>query len=234
MVSSDYIIVNGVSSDTVDLWVDTPPAPPMAEQRANTYQTGYDTDLVQLEDTYKDMTITVRCFVMLPSDYDNAAIYDFLQSARTLQTSRYSDKYYKVRYVKSITPQVKYDGSRIDYSISFVVAPFKYSVSNEPIAVTNGGYLSVSGTHFARPIFRITPSGTGFALIVNGVTFTSGSTALTPGAEYVVDSERMIVYTGTTIIHGTVGKYPLFAVGQNQIAWEGTLTVTVQRNERWR
>lgn len=234
MVSEDYIVINGVSSDTVDLYVDTPPAPPFSEQRANTYQTGYDEDMTILEESYKDITVTVKCYTFLPSSLDNTALYAFLQSARTLQTSRYDDKYYKVRYVKSISPAVKADGKRVDYTIQFVCAPFKYSVDNDPISLTNGGYLSVSGTHFARPIFRITPSGTGFALIVNGVTFTSGSTALTPGAEYVVDSERMIVYTGTTIIHGTVGKYPLFAVGQNQISWEGTLTVTVQKNERWR
>ncbi len=237
-IADDYILINGVSSDTVDIHIDTPPAPPMAQQRYTTTYTGADEDQTVPDDTFEDMQYPIDFYSFFPENYDNSAIYAFFKGAKTLQVSRLPGYYFKVRKVALSQPRVVADGKRIDYSATFTLAPFKYKVDTEFISVTSGDTVVNSGTRYARPIYKIhtKPATLGMeynvTLTVNGADFEL--TNLPINADVFVDCERYIVYSGDTIMtYKSNGLFPFLAVGNNTVEISGDYTsLAVRKNER--
>jgi len=232
ILSDDYIIVNGISSDEVGIYIDTPPVPPMAQQRYTTYEVSMDEDRTSPDDTFEDMSLRITFFTFYnEEDFNNNDIYAYFVGAETLQFSRYSGYYFKVRQFRLNTPTVDYNGKRVKYTVDFTVAPFKYSTDNEQISVASGDIITNSGTRYSRPIYYITANVKGFTFYVNGESFYVPN-ASTDG-EIVVDCERMIVYQNNEMIFETVGKFPFLAVGENQITYDDDISISVKKNERW-
>lgn len=224
IISADYFIVNGVSSATVGLFVDTPPVPPMAAQRYTEWATGVDMDNSSPDDVYENIQITLSCYMFFKSvNFSLAEVYAFLAPAKTLQLSRFADRYLKVRQVQSVSPSSQYDGNKIKLQIGFVCAPFKYHTSNEEIAV-NTDTITNPGTRYSRPVYKITHNGA-CTLTVNGQELQIAAGASSP---IFIDAERMFAYNGNgeNQTKYTTGNYPFLQPGQNAIASTGSgLTV---------
>lgn len=227
--SDDYIILDGVSSNTVGLYCDTPPVPPMARQRYTVYQTGAEQDGTTPDNSFEDMEIPVNLFTFLDEDFDNSAVYQYIYNKSRLELSRHEGFYYKIRQVVVSQPQEIADGRRIGYSVTFTVAPFRYLTTNPAISVNSGDLVSNSGTYYSRPVIAITGSGD-ITLTVNGREFHLYGVSGT----VTVDSERHICYSGNTVIYNKdSGSYPLLAVGENLIEFTGSVTaVSLVKNER--
>ena len=58
ITSRDYFLLDGVSSATVGLYVDTPPIPPLAKLRYTTWQTGIDMDNASPDDVFENITLS--------------------------------------------------------------------------------------------------------------------------------------------------------------------------------
>lgn len=224
LISADYFIVNGVSSATVELFVDTPPVPPMAAQRYTEWATGVDMDNSSPDDVYENIQITLSCYMFFKSvNFSLAEVYAFLAHAKTLQLSRFTDRYLKVRQVQSVLPSSQYDGNKIKLQIGFVCAPFKYHVDNDEIIVDQDTIRN-PGTRYSRPVYKITHNGA-CTLTVNGQELQIASGASSP---IFIDAERMFAYNsdGENQTKHTTGNYPFLQPGQNAIATTGTgLTV---------
>lgn len=237
-ISDDYILINGVSSDTVDIHIDTPPAPPMAQQRYTTTYTGADEDQTVPDDTFEDMQYPIDFYSFFPESYDNSAVYAFFRGAKTLQISRLPGYYFKVRKVALSQPRVVADGKRIDYTATFTLAPFKYKTNTEYISVTSGDTVVNAGTRYAKPIYKIHTMSqhivlkNDVTLTVNGVDFELKD--LPSDADVYVDCERYIVYSGDVIMtYKSYGQFPFLAVGNNTIAISGRYTaLAIRKNER--
>jgi len=229
ITSSDYIVVNGVSSDTVGLYIDTPPVPPMAQQRYTDYQTGSDMDGCTPDDAFENIRLTITAYQFFPDNFDNRAVYDFLKNPKTLQISRFDDYYFKVQKLSGIQPESKSNGKRIKYTITFDCKPFKYAVEN-PLEEIQKGTSQNNGNRYSRPVWVISGSGE-CILWVNGeslkITDVDG--------DVCVDCEKMIAYTESQIItQNTTGKFPFLASGDNAVDWNENITaVYLQKNERW-
>ena len=236
LISQDYILINGNSSHDAGLWIDTPPVPPMAKQRYTQYQTGADTDSVIPDDSFENISIKITAYQFFAENFDNRNIYHFLKNAQTLQTSRFSDFYYKVLKVFVQNPESSHNGSRIQYQIEFECEPFKYAVEN-PMENISSGTITNSGNRYSRPLWVVTPVY-GLAedatcdLIVNGETFVIYNGLQVPCC---IDCQRMAVYTETEIItQRTSGKFPFLASGENSVSWNANIaSVALQKNERW-
>lgn len=213
--SKDYIYINGVSSNTVGLYIDMPPVPPIALRRGTNYNVGGEADAFSLENGYDDITVKIKAFVFYAEDFDNSELNSYLNNVKTLRTSRNTKFYYKVKRVTSVSASVSADGKKIKYDISFLCYPFKYYVENPEISLTHGIIIENKGKLFSRPVFRFNVSGT-LKLDVNGTAITVFN--MRNDADVVVDCERMIAYSGNEMLK-TSGYFPMLAVGQNKITW---------------
>lgn len=231
MTSKDWFKINGISSDTLGIYVDTPSVPPMAKQRYTTYQTGTDEDGTSPDNTYENISYSLVFYTFNRESFDNSDIYAFLANPEILQISRLNDFYFKVREISLDNPENVSKGMKIRYRINFRLAPFKYFVSNPEIAVTSGDIITNKGTRYSRPSLKIVASGD-IKITVNNESFEVKG--LTENQEIVIDSSRYITYSGNNLFHNkTVGKYPLLAVGDNFISYEGNISsVKITKNER--
>ena len=222
--SPDFIKVNGVLSSAVGLWIDTPPVPPMAQQRITSAKGGLDCDISVRDDVWDDITLKIDAYVFFTSDdFDLSPVYAYLADAQTLEISRFPGFYFKVRSVKAVSPQHQHDGERVKLSLQFVCKPFKYFTSNDWVTPTEG-VLTNPGTRFCRPVYRIQGAQT-VTLTVNTAQFTVTSAG---GDDFYIDSERLLCYleNGTNILPKTAGNLPFLQPGTNNVSVSaGTLTV---------
>ena len=227
--SPDYCLINGISSNKIDIYVDTPSVPTMARQRYTTYQTGADEDSTSPDNTFENINYSLIFYTFNRENFDNTDIYSYFAKAETLQISRLPDYYFKVREIYIDTPENVFRGKKIRYTANFVLAPFKYLIDNPEIALTNDSVIKNRGTRYSRPIFKINGSGD-IKLIVNGENFEIKNIS----DNTIVDSQRYITYSGNNLFHNrTNGKYPFLAVGDNVVSWEGNISsMKIIRNER--
>ena len=225
--SPDFIKVNGVLSSAVGLWIDTPPVPPMAQQRITSAKGGLDFDISVRDDVWDDITLKIDAYVFFTSDdFDLSPVYAYLADAQTLEISRFPGFYFKVRSVKAVSPQHQHDGERVKLSLQFVCKPFKYFTDNEYIPF-DGEKITNPGTRFCRPVYHITGAQT-VTLTVNGSAFTiSGAES----EDLYIDSERLLCWrmngaAAENILPKTSGQFPFLQPGSNNVSISaGTLTV---------
>ncbi|MBR1527667.1 MAG: hypothetical protein IJ642_00015 [Oscillospiraceae bacterium] len=230
IISSDYIIVNGISSNTIGLYIDTPPVPPMAQQRYTEYQTGADTDGVSPDDTFENIRLTVTAYQFFSENFDNTVIYDYLKNAKTLRTSRFSNYEYRVQKLSGVQTESQHNGKKIKYQINFDCKPFKYAVEN-PMEDISQGTIINTGNRYCKPVWTITGEGEEAHLIVNGEVLKIFNLHDT----LAIDCEKMLAYYPNAIANSsTLGNFPFLAPGDNTISWTNQITrVTCQKNERW-
>ena len=235
-VRNDDFWINGVSARSIGITtVDPLVPPPMASRRYNTYQIGSDTDLVDADDSFDDITYPITMRVIgRPGSLDNSALYAFLANARTLRLSRLKGYEFRVQEIAGISPTMRAKGNEMIYNVSFKLAPWKY-VSDEPeITLTEAGNVQNAGTRYCKPVYKLTITGAGTGtLTVNGQTvvvnipFGSGT--------FTIDSEKQLAYDGSNAIHTqyTSGIFPWMNVGNNFVQFGGVVSgVTIKRNER--
>lgn len=226
--------LDGVSGSSLGLAVEIPPVPPMALQQYTVYRFGDDSLGYAPDNEFDAITITINARVIRnPENYDNSALYAFLQGKRLLKISRLPGHHFRVRRVLGVTPKQKAYGNDITYSMQFVCDPWKYLDSNDEFVLPQGGVIVNHGTRYSKPIIRCTISAAPATITTNGETLTINQTG-----QITIDSERMLVYktvgnVNTAVTQYTLGKLPMFSVGQNQITVSsGVSNVTVVGN--WR
>lgn len=239
---SDWIKINGVSSDSLGIWVDTPPMPILGKRRRNTVSTGADEDMTTVLDSYENSQLTVNFYTFKDAAYtgseetayyDNTAIYNYFAAAQTLETSRHEGFFYKVRDISSIKPVPSYNAKKAKYSVTFSISPFRYKVDNLPESVSGSAFtVTNEGTLYSKPQIKFTATGN-VEIECNGDAFYVNS--IPANSEVIVDSNRRItVIDGAIINASTNGKYPMLAVGTNSFEITGTVSdITITKNERW-
>lgn len=228
---TDSFTLDGVSSDTLGIFVDILPPMPMAEQQYTDSNTGADEQLTTPENVYNNIVYPIWFYAFLPENYNDSAIKAFCANKSTLTLSRYPDYYFKIRKISLSAVDSIGQGKRIDYVLTLTLAPFRYSTDNDWISLTSGDDVYNNYSRYSKPTFEIVGQGE-IRLTVNGSNFDiyAPHTDIT----IVVDSERHITYTGTTLLTGkTNGKYPLFAVGRNSVSYSGSIT-SIKYKGNWR
>lgn len=241
--SQDKMFVNGICSDTVGLYVDRAPMPPMAEENVTEYDIpGLSGKLNQRTGTYQDITITVRCFVF-DGGYHPGQIYKFLGNAKTLYFTRATDYFYQVKKVLGVTPQYQAAGKNF-LNVQFVCSPFRYRKQNIPQVFTESPAVCDNiGNFYSEPVYRLTvdPELTGAAFFkVNDTQVTILNPAIQTGI-VVIDLPRRKVYMEENGVLTIVQKYTTGAFwkqvllpGYNALSWNAHVTsVSIQKNERW-
>ena len=229
--SKDYIKLDGVSSKTIGLYVDTPPMPPMAQRRYTSWETEQlgQSQIID-HDYYEDVTITITCYVF---DYgiNVNKIYAWINNSKRLETSVYSQWFYKIKKINGVTPGYDKKGKyKID--ISFVCEPYRYSTDNQLVTITESDTpFEVGGSANTRPIYNVYGDGD-IKIIVNN-DIDNALMLYDVDTVVTVDCERMVVHTHGVPMKSS-GKLPFLDAGTNDIEWTGNVKmIEIIKNERW-
>lgn len=229
--SDENFSLDGVSSDTLGLFVDFLAPMPLAEQKYTTFNTGEDEQITTPDETFSDISYQIRFYTILNEDYNDTAIKSFCFGKKTLTLSRFPDYYFKIRKISLSAADGSGYGKRVDYTLTLTLAPFRYTVSNAQVTLTSGDSITNSHTRYSKPEFEITGTGN-IKLTVNGSEFAVNG--LTSNQTIIIDSQRHITYSGDTLLTGkTDGKYPLLNTGLNTVSWTGTIS-SIKYKGNWR
>lgn len=233
MTGKDYIILDGISSEEVGLYVDTPPLPPMALRKYSMFETEeLGQSLTLGHDFFEDITLTISCFVFdYGKNIDINAVYAWLRGKQKLQTSIYNDWYYYIKQIPAVLPS--YSGKGLyKLDISFVCSPYRYNVNNNVITVERPEtMIEVGGSYYARPIYKI--YGTGEITLIVNDDIMHALTIYDVSEYVVVDCEKMMVHKDG-VWQKNKGILPFFDVGTNVVNFTGNVEkIEITKNERW-
>lgn len=228
---TEKFTLDGVSSDTLGLFVEYLSPAFLAEQKYTDSNVGEDEQKTTSDDVFNNVVYQIQFYTFLNEDYNDTAIKAFCFGKSTLTLSRFPGYHFKIRKISLQAIDGTGHGKRIDYTLTLTVAPFRYVDDNEWISLVAGDDIYNDHTRYSKPLFEIKGTGN-ITLTVNGSTFTING--LNSNQTVYIDSQRHITYSGSTLITGkTDGKYPLLNIGRNSVSWTGTVA-TVRFKGNWR
>lgn len=223
-----YFVFNGVHSwNDLGLICADMPYPPQAGQEYTYTNIPYRAIPLRQKNKYfntKSITITVINNDKSCTDI----IYSVLFGQGKLVLSTCSDRYFDVT-VSPIVPQ--FAARTIDkIPLEFIAQPFAYSLTNEPVSLSQPDTVTLGGNIFAEPVIKVYGSGDG-TLTVNG----KNILLYEIDENIVLDTPRLLAYKGSQVLlDKTFGNLPTFDVGNNSVSWSGGITsVEITKNERW-
>lgn len=237
--TSDYsFTIDGISSDTHGIWVDTLNPVPHAKQRYTSGYTGSDEPYALPDDVFEPIKYNITFYKFFPTSLDDSALRAYLIKGSVLQLSILPDVYFKILSITTQQVSQTADNKRINYVLSLTLKPFRYLVSNDWITLSKGDTVVNNGTWKSKPLIELTDPDGDITLKVNNVDYKitglTASQSETPN-KYYIDSDRFIIYNqNNELITGKdSGKLPELIVGNNVITWTGTVTtVKIKLNRR--
>lgn len=237
--SDFYFIINGVSSNEYGIFVDTLQPVPHAQQR---YTTGTTREPYGLpDDVFEPISYYISFYKFFPESMDDSALRAFLVNGTVLQLSNYPDIFFKILTMNVTEVSGMHDNRRIDYRLSFTLAPFRYGLENDWIAIESGDTVENIGTWHSLPTIELTKPDGDITITINNTDYelkdlqNSGSQETSPLDITYIDSSRHILYLGTNelIIGHDNGRLPQLDVGDNVVSWTGNVE-SVRIRTNWR
>jgi len=234
----DYIILNGINSNTITgLLISKLPPITKPKQRNSVEEIdGRDGDIVTtLGYSAYDKTIEIGLY----GDFDIEDVMTFFNGEGTVTFSNEEDMYYNYQILDQIDYEklIRFRTAKVKMHVQ----PFKYSsvegtrtfniTSQEQITINN------SGNYVSKPVITINGSGT-INLNVNGyevLVINLGESAST----ITIDTAKMEAYnqsTGQLMNRSVTGDYDnlYLNAGKNIISWTGTVTeIQITNYSRW-
>lgn len=232
---SNYIILNGISSQTISgLIIQSLPPISKAKMRTNIEEIdGRDGDIITpLGYGAYDREVLIG----LSYNYDVDEIIQFFNSSGTVIFSNEEDKYYNYQVLEQIDFEKLLRFKKA--VVKFHVQPFKYATKDNSKTFDTTNLTSIrvgnAGNIYSRPILTITGSGNiGIYLNSNQIF----AIALGDLGSITIDTSQMEAYQGSILMNRiVVGNYDNFRldVGKNTITWSGTVTsIKIENFSRW-
>ncbi|MGT2911382.1 hypothetical protein ACVR1I_06660 [Streptococcus cameli] len=112
------------------------------------------------------------------------------------------------------------------FTVTFTCDPFQYDLESD-FDLSTSGNLRNPGSYFSQPYLKVYGSGT---LTVNGKAF-----VIRDVADFIeLDCETWNAYKGgQDMNHHVLGDYPVFAPGDNQVSFSGSIR-RITGEGRWR
>lgn len=230
MISFNFLNKN--SYEDFGIKIKTRPSIPLAERRVTyTEIMGRSGSLTYDDNTYKDITIAVECYLvdkeLINSIYDIKAWLS--GGVGELIFSFDDERKYIAQVVNKIdiVQSFKILGS---FTIIFNCQPFGYAIDNSIATLSaSQGIINNIGTKESNPTIKIYGNGT-IDLTINSETI-----HLTNVVDYItIDSDLMDCYKDTVLFNNNMsGDFPTLQVGTNTISWVGTVT-KVEITPNWR
>lgn len=234
----DYIILNGVNSNTVTgLLISVLPPITKPKQRTTVEEIdGRDGDIVTtLGYSAYDKEVEIGLY----GDFDIDDVITFFNGSGTVTFSNEPDKYYNYQILDQIDYEklIRFKTAKIKMHVQ----PFKYSAveGTRTFTITTQDEITInnSGNYVSKPVITINGTGT-INLEVNGyevLVIELGDSA----NQVTIDTANMEAYnqnTGQLMNRDVTGDYDnlYLNAGSNKISWTGTITqIQITNYSRW-
>lgn len=234
----DYIILNGVNSNTVTgLLISVLPPITKPKQRTTVEEIdGRDGDIVTtLGYSAYDKEVEIGLY----GDFDIDDVITFFNGSGTVTFSNEPDKYYNYQILNQIDYEklIRFKTAKIKMHVQ----PFKYSAveGTRTFNITTQDEITInnSGNYVSKPVVTINGTGT-INLEVNGyevLVINLGESA----NSVTIDTANMEAYNQNTselMNRDVTGEYDnlYLNAGSNTISWTGTITqIQITNYSRW-
>ena len=234
----DYIILNGVNSNTITgLLISKLPPITKPKQRTTVEEIdGRDGDIVtKLGYSAYDKEIEIGLY----GDFDIDDVIAYFNSEGTVTFSNEPDKFYNYQILDQIDYEklIRFKKAKVKMHVQ----PFKYSAVEgvRTFTITNEEEITInnSGNFVSKPVITINGTGT-INLEVNGyevlvINLGNSTNSVT------IDTANMEAYNQNTsqlMNRDVTGDYDnlYLNAGKNIISWTGTITqIQIQNYSRW-
>ena len=173
-----------------------------------------------------------QLLIALTNDFDINEVIKYFTGEGNVVFSNEPDKYYRGRIIEQVDYErlLRYRTA----TVKFKIQPYKYEFNENVVVLTKSGTtVKNKGLETSKP--KLTINGTGtieFILNDNKIfsyTFPDGENSV------VIDSEKQDAYLGNILKNrNMIGEFPIFQVGDNTVAWTGTVSnIEISSYSRW-
>lgn len=213
-----YFLINGVSSLEMNITVIELPSIIKPKQRIEEIQVlGMDGVLTVSDGTYEPTNKVCKMYYN-GTDFDS--LIDFFQESGEVIFSNMSDRYYSYSLNSEIPLAEIIENEWYEFSVTFKCQPFGYSITNDPVSVTQKNTKLFNVGYYSKPIITLYGSGD-----IN--LFTGDEQITLKGVEeYItINTPKLRTYKGTQRQNEKkIGDYPILKKGENNITWDGNVT----------
>lgn len=162
-------------------------------------------------------------------------VYKWLRGSGYVTFSGEPDKKQAARVIGAIT--LNKHAYNLDWwvgEVQFYCQPLKEHIHENAITLTAASSFVNGGDVTAKPLWKVTPSGTSVTLTVNGKNFVI--TGTTSGTAILVDSDvQEITDTARTTLltKNSTGAFPVLEPGLNTVGGSGWSKIELTKRERF-
>lgn len=237
----DYIILNGVNSNTITgLLISKLPPITKPKQRTTVEEIdGRDGDIItKLGYSAYDKEFTIGLY----GNFDINEVIEYFNSEGTVVFSNENDKYYNYQILEQIDFEklIRFKTAKVKMHVQ----PFKYPTEETPVIISasalekgsNTTTVNNTGNIYSKPTIDIEGSGTVDIYLNNNQMF---SVDLSNSNECVIDTTNLEAYnpSNSALMNRQVtGDYSNFKLntGENAVKVNGNVTkVTITDYTRW-
>ena len=197
---------------------------------------GRSGDLTETEgaDIFNSYIQTVS--ISVKGAYNVRNIYRWLRGAGFVTFSGEPDRKQAARVIGAIT--LNRVSRNIDHwagEVQFYCQPLKEKLAEEKVTVSSSGAnVYNAGDVTARPLWKVTASGSTVVVSCGGKTITC--TDYTSGQVLLIDSENYTIYNSDQTADWTKwssGDFPVLAPGANTVTGSGWSSIEITKRERY-
>lgn len=238
-----YFIWNNADCRSKGISLRGPAAIVRPEERVNhvTIQ-GRSGDLTEIEGQNIFNSYIQTVSISVKGGFRVREIYDWLRGSGYVTFSGEPDRRQKARIIGAITlNRISRNMDRWAGEVQFYCQPLKELLNpqNETIT-TSGSTVHNTGDVAAKPLYKVTASGTSMTLTVTGEhtpeNNTIAITDLSSGTIIWIDSDSMEVWNedrSATITQQSIGEFPVLGEGANTVTFTGASSIEIEKRERF-
>lgn len=236
-MAQSFFIWNGIDCRSKGVIMRGPAPIVRAEERVKHVEIpGRAGDLTETEgqDIYNSYIQTATISVI--GGYNVRNIYKWLRGSGFVTFSGEPDRKQAARIIGAITlNRISRNMDRWAGEVQFYCQPLKQLIQENKVTITSSGtVVRNSGDVTAKPLWKVTASGSTVVVTAGGKTLTC--TDYTSGQVLLIDSETLTIYNSDQTADWTKwssGEFPELAVGNNMITGSGWSSIEIEKRERF-
>lgn len=241
-MAQSYFVWNGIDCRSKGVIMRGPVPIVRGEERVRHVEIpGVAGDLTETEgtDIFNSYIQTASISVRGAANVRN--IYKWLRGAGYVTFSGEPDRKQAARVIGAIT--LNRISRNLDHwagEVQFYCQPLKQKLREEPVTLTASGTVRNSGDVTARPLYKVTTSGTAVGINVEGENTPAGNmivlAGVTSGTVIWIDSETMEVLNADrteSLTRLSAGEFPVLGVGNNTITLTNISSIEITKRERY-